>query len=124
MDLPTYTSLTLSPRAEWCVWFLTFRGSGNSLGKKWINFSRIYPGIIDGDSKEEHKKITANVKKEMQGEAGARTAQLSFPSIKGKAVPIEQTLGDLWSGKRRSMIRDPNCTNKWCGHRMVGRYKT
>ena len=47
--------------------------------------------IVDRDSKEEIK-IMANVKKEMQIEAGDKIVQLSlFPYIKGNAAPIERT---------------------------------
>ena len=67
---------------------MTLRSSGNHLGKKWINFSRIYcaPGIVDGDNKEEIK-IIAYVEREMQTDEGDRITQLLLlPYIKVKAA--------------------------------------
>ena len=43
----------------------------------------------DGDSKEDIKTM-ADEEKEMQIEAGDRTAQLLFPYIKDKAAPVER----------------------------------
>jgi hypothetical protein len=71
----------------------TFRESRYNLGKKWINFSRIYcaPGVVDGDNKEEIK-IIAYVEREMQIDEGDRITQLLLlPYIKVKAAPVEGT---------------------------------
>ena len=51
----------------------------------------VYPGIVDGDSKEEIK-IIAYVKKEMETDAGDRIAPLILPYIKGKATSVERTV--------------------------------
>lgn len=50
----------------------------------------VHPGVVDGD-REEEIRIVACVRKEMQTDTRNRTAQLLFPYIKGKTVPVERT---------------------------------
>jgi hypothetical protein len=57
-----------------------------------------YPGIVDGDSKEEIKTMVY-VEKKMQSDTGENCSTVLFPNIKDHAIPEERTRAFGSTGK-------------------------